>query len=143
MLSSGEKVVSKVVPATWKWKESIPELNTVNNAFGLQNVSISSLNKIRKLNFPEYDTKKPGDNFARCSTYDRLHFFRRTSIARSQAAMLWERKLTLHINSAMAHRELYSANRYHSKFLPSECVTIIHDKMGHAKTALSYRESLS
>ena len=26
-LSSGEKVVSKVLPATWKWKESMPEVS--------------------------------------------------------------------------------------------------------------------
>jgi hypothetical protein len=34
----------------------------------------------------------------------------------------------------MAHRELYSANRYRSRFFPCECVTIMHDKMDHAKT---------
>jgi hypothetical protein len=50
--------------------------------------------------------------------------------------MLWERKLTLHINSAMVHRELYSANRYRLRFFPSECVTIMHNKMDHTKTAL-------
>jgi hypothetical protein len=63
-LASGEKAVSKVFPATWKWKESIPKLNTMNSAFGLKDVSISNLSKIRKLNFPEYDAKKLGDNFA-------------------------------------------------------------------------------
>jgi hypothetical protein len=72
-LAFGEKVVSKVLPVTWKWKESISELNTVNSAFGLKDVSIINLSKIRKLNFPKYDMKKHGDNFARCSTYDRLH----------------------------------------------------------------------
>jgi hypothetical protein len=80
----------------WKWKESIPELNTVNSAFGLKDVSISNLNKIRKLNFPEYDVKKLGDNFARCSTCDKLHSLRRTTVAASQAAMLWVQKLKLH-----------------------------------------------
>jgi hypothetical protein len=35
-LASGDKVVSKVLPATRKWKESIPELNIVNSAFGLK-----------------------------------------------------------------------------------------------------------
>jgi hypothetical protein len=134
-IASGEKVVSKVLPATWKWKESIPELNTVNSAFGLKDVSISHLSKIKKMNFPEYDTKKPRDNFARCSTCDRLHSFRWTAIVGSEGAMLWEQKLTCHINSAMAHWELYSANRYRSRFFPSECITIIHDKMDHAKTA--------
>jgi hypothetical protein len=34
-LVSSEKVVSKVLPTTWKWKESIPELNTMNSAFSL------------------------------------------------------------------------------------------------------------
>jgi hypothetical protein len=87
------------------------------------------------MNFPEYDAKKPGDNFARCSTCDRLHSLRRIAIASSEGAMLWELKLTRHIYSAMAHRELYSANRYRSRFFPGECVTIIHDKMDHTKTA--------
>jgi hypothetical protein len=113
-LASSKNVVSKVLPTTWKWKESIPELNIANSTFSLKDVSTSNLSKIRKLNLPEYDAKKPGDNFARCSTCDRLHFLRRTAIGGSQAAMLWERKLTLHINSAMAHRELYSANCYRS-----------------------------
>jgi hypothetical protein len=31
-LAFGEKVVSKVLPTTWEWKESIPELNTMNSA---------------------------------------------------------------------------------------------------------------
>jgi hypothetical protein len=34
----------------------------------------------------------------------------------------------------MVHRELYSANRYCSRFFPDECMTIMHDKMDHAKT---------
>ena len=49
--------------------------------------------------------------------------------------MIWEQRLTKHVNSANAHQELYSNNRYRSKFFPAECVTIIHDKMDHAKTA--------
>jgi hypothetical protein len=132
-LPSSEKVVSKVLLATWKWKESIPELNTVNSAFRLQDVSISNLSKIRKLNFPEYDAKKPGDNFAHCSNCDRLYSLRGTAILGSQVAMLWAQKLKLHLNSAMAHRKLYSANRYRLRFFPGECVTIMHDKMDHAK----------
>jgi hypothetical protein len=39
-LSSGEKVVSKVLLITWKWKESILELNIDNRAFGLKDVSL-------------------------------------------------------------------------------------------------------
>ena len=124
-----------MLPATWKWKESIPKLNTVDSPLGLKDVSKSNLSKIRKLNFPEYDAKKPRDNFACCCTCNRLHSLRRIAVVGSQAAMLWAQKLKLHLQSAMAHRELYSANRYRSRFLPSECITIMHDKMDHAKIA--------
>ena len=41
----------------------------------------------------------------------------------------------MHLNKAWAHRDLYAANRYRSKCFPHECVTIMHDKMDHAKTA--------
>ena len=64
VLSSGEKVVTKVLPAMWKWKDTIPELNKVNTSFGLKEVSESNVNKIRRRSFEEYDAKKPGDNFA-------------------------------------------------------------------------------
>ena len=84
ILAFGEKVVSKVFLVTWKWKESIPELNTVNSAFGLKEVSLSNLSKIPKLNFLEYATKKLGDNFACCSPCERLHFFQKAAILGSQ-----------------------------------------------------------
>ena len=131
ILMSGEKVVSKVMLATWKWKESISKINTVNSTFGLKDVFVPQLNKIRKLNFQEYDAKKPGDNFGHCSTCDKLHSLRKTAILGS---MLWARKLKIHLDSAMAHHELYSANRYRSKFFLGECVRIMHDKIDHAKT---------
>ena len=38
VLSSSEKVVTKVLPATWKWKDTIRELNEVNTSFGLKEV---------------------------------------------------------------------------------------------------------
>ena len=53
-------------------EESILELNIVNNAFGLKNVLLLNLNKIRKLNFPEYDAKKLKDNFSCFSGCGRL-----------------------------------------------------------------------
>ena len=87
------------------------------------------------MNFPKYDAKKPGDNFASCSTYDRLHALQRIAVVRSQAMMFWAQKLKLYLNSAMAHWELYSANRYRSQFFLGKCVTIMHDKMDHMKTA--------
>ena len=48
VLSSGEKVVTKVLPATWKWKDTVPELNEVNTSFELKKVSESNVNKIRR-----------------------------------------------------------------------------------------------
>jgi hypothetical protein len=56
-------------------------------------------------------------------------------ILESQATMLWAHKLKLHLDSTWAHWELYYADRYCSQFFPSEWMTIMHDKMDHAKTA--------
>ena len=60
VLSFGEKVVTKILPATWKWKDTVPELNEVNTSFGLKKVSKSNVNKIRRRSFEEYEAKKPG-----------------------------------------------------------------------------------
>jgi hypothetical protein len=122
-LMSGKKVVSKVLPTMWIWKESIPEFNTVNSAFGLKDMLLSNLSKIRKLNFPEYDAKKPEDNFAR----NRLHSLQKATISKSQAAMLWALKLKPHLNGAWAHWKLYHANHHCLRFFPSECVMIMRD----------------
>ena len=134
-LSSGEKVVSKILPASWTWKDSLPHLNGVNKSFGLKEVSTSNLSKIRKVCFPEYDAKRPGDNFARCSICDRYHSLERSAVTGSQAQILWTLKLNEHLAAQWAHRKLYYINRYRSAEFPLECVTIIHDKMDHAKTA--------
>ena len=71
-LRTGEKVVSMCLRATFQWKNQIKELNEVNAAFGLKEVSTSSLSKIRASKFSEYEVKKSGDLFARCSTCDTL-----------------------------------------------------------------------
>ena len=63
-------MVSKVLLATRKWKDTIPEVNEVNTSFGLKEVSLSNLSKIRQHSFEEYDAKRPRDNFARCSSCD-------------------------------------------------------------------------
>ena len=73
VLPSGEKVVSMILPATFKWKETIPEVNSANAVFGLKGVFASNISWIRKRDFKEYDAKKLGDNFARCSTCDSLY----------------------------------------------------------------------
>ena len=95
ILPSGEKVVSKVLPATFKWKETIPEVNAANAIFGLKEVSMLNISRIRKKKFPEYNTKKPGDNFARCAQCDRFKTLRKTTILPLKRK--WDRLLEKHL----------------------------------------------
>jgi len=132
---TGEKIVSRVLPSNFQWKGKMKEINEVNVALGLKEVSVSNLSKIRASQFSEYEVKRPGDNFARCGTCDKLQEQKRSALSGSQSALKWSRKLDKHLAIARAHRELYYANRYHSNNFPHECVTIMHDKMDHAKTA--------
>jgi hypothetical protein len=37
-LETGEKIVSKCLPSSWRWKDSLPEINIVNAQFGLNKV---------------------------------------------------------------------------------------------------------
>jgi hypothetical protein len=71
-LDTGEKVVSKCLPSSWRWKDSLPELNIMNAQLGLNKVSASGLSRIRNESFAEYSPKSRGDNFARCGQYDKL-----------------------------------------------------------------------
>ena len=86
VLSSSEKVVTKVLPATWKWKDTVPELNKVNTSFRLKKVFELNVDKIRRRSFEEYEAKKPGDNFARCSSCDKYHSLRKLHQLGTQAA---------------------------------------------------------
>ena len=56
-LEIGEKVVSKCLPSSWLWKDSLPELNIVNTQLGLRKVSASRLSRIRNESFAEYSPK--------------------------------------------------------------------------------------
>ena len=134
-LKTGEKVVSMCLPATFQWKKQIKELNAINAAFGLKEVSTSSLSKIRSSKFSEFEVKKLGDNFARCATCDTLQALKRASLAGSITNLKWSRKLDRHLAIARAHRDYYYINRYQSHNFLHECLTVMHDKMDHAKTA--------
>jgi hypothetical protein len=79
--------------------------------------------------------KKPRNNFARCSTCDKIHALRKVAILESQAQALWAHKLKLHLTLHGSIEKSYYTNHYHLQFFPGECVTIMHDKMDHAKTA--------
>ena len=132
---SREKVVSMILPATFQWKDQIPKLNKANNAFGLREVSSYNLSKIRGSRFPEYNVKRLRDTFARCRTCDKYKELRKGAIGRSEQALKWSRKLDKHLAIAGVHREYYYAKRYHLLTYPHECLTVMHDKMDHAKTA--------
>ena len=131
---SRDKVVSMILPPTFQWKDQLPKINEANAAFGLEKVSSSSLSKIRASRFTEYDVKRPRDNFARCGTCDKYRELKKDAIGGSLLAQKWSRKLDKHLGIARAHREYYYALRYHSQTYSEECVTIMHDKMDHAKT---------
>ena len=128
-------MVSKILPASFQWKGQLKKLNDANAAFGLKEISTSNLSKIRSSKFSEFDVKKPGDNFARCATCDKYNELIKGAICGSHTAMKWSRRLDKHLVTARAHRDIYYINRNLSLNSPHECVTIIHDKMDHAKTA--------
>jgi hypothetical protein len=134
-LDTREKVVSKCLPLSWRWKDSLPELNIVNAQLGLNKVSASGLSRIRNESFAEYSPKSRGNNFARCGQCDKLKKLQAACTRGSCVADLWTKKLEAHGQAQRAHRELYYANRNLPKSEPSKVMTIIHDKMDHSKTA--------
>ena len=135
VLLCGEKVVAKVLPSNFKWKDQIPLVDEHLVDCGLLPLKASNLSGIRQLSYLEYYAKKPGDNFARCSTCDNFQSQKKLTQPGTQASLLWSKKMQVHIDSVFAHRDLYYLNRYRSKSSPHEVVTIMHDKMDHSKTA--------
>jgi hypothetical protein len=134
-MPSGETVVTKTLPSSFKWKDTLPALNSINSCLELKQISKSGLSRIVNTSFPEYEKKRDGDNFARCGECDRLKSLRASSTRGSHAEALWDTSLNEHNALARAHRELYYANRNLSISEPEKVLTIIHDKMDHSKTA--------
>jgi hypothetical protein len=134
-IETREKVVSKCLPSSWRWKDSLPDINIVNAQFGLNKVSPSGLSRIRNESFPEYSPKSRGDSFARSGQCDKFKKLQGACTRGLRAADLWTRKLGAHIDAQMSHRELYYANRSLSEKEPTKVLTIIHNKMDHSKTA--------
>ena len=95
-LETVEKVVSKCLPSSWHWKDSLPKLNIVNAQLGLNKVSASGLSRIRNKSFMEYSPKNRGDNFSRCGQCDKLKKLRAACTRGSWAAVLWTKKLEAH-----------------------------------------------
>ena len=135
VLPSGEKVVAKVLPSNFKWKDQIPLVDEHLAECRLLPLKASNLSKIQRFSYPEYYAKKPGDNFARCSICDDFQSQKKLTQPGMQASLLSSKKMQIHIDSASAHRDLYYLNRYRSKSSPQKVVTIMHDKMDHSKIA--------
>jgi hypothetical protein len=130
-----EAVVTKTLPSSFKWKDTLPTLNSINSCLELKQISKSRLSRIVNTSFPEYEKKRDGDNFAHCKECDRLKSLQGSSTRGSRAEELWDTKLNEHNAITHAHRELYYANRNLSISEPEKVLTIIHDKMDHSKTA--------
>ena len=131
----GEKVVSMILPSTFQLKDQIPKINEANATFGLREVSSSNITKMRRSRFLEYDVKRPSDNFARCDTCNKYKELRKGAIGGTVQALKWSRTLDKHLAIVCSHREYYYAKQYHSQNYPHECLTIMHNKIDHAKTA--------
>jgi uncharacterized C2H2 Zn-finger protein len=133
-LPTRESVVTKTLPSSFKWKDTLPPLNSINSCLELKQISKSGLSRIVNTSFPEYEKKRDGDNFVRCGECDRLKSLRASSTRRLRTEELWDMKLNEHNVLARSHRELYYANRNLSISEPEKVLTIIHDKMDHLKT---------
>ena len=55
--------------------------------------------------------------------------------SKDREALLVATKLQMHLNKAWAHRDLYVSNWYRSECFFHECISIMDDKIDHAKTA--------
>ena len=93
VLLSGEKVVAKVLPSNFKWKDQIPLVDEHLADCGLLPLTASNLSKIRQLSYLEYYAKKLGVNFAWCSTCDDFQSQKKLTQPGTQASLLWLKKM--------------------------------------------------
>ena len=64
VLPSREKIVAKVLPANFKWKDQIPLVDESLADYRLLPFSASNLSKIPERSYLKYYAEKPGENFA-------------------------------------------------------------------------------
>jgi hypothetical protein len=103
ILAIGESVVTKTLPSSFKWKDTLPALNSINSCLKLKQISKSGLSRIVNTSFLEYEKKRDGDNFARCGECDRLKSLQASSTRGSRVEELWDTKLNEHNAIARAH----------------------------------------
>ena len=129
----GEKVVAMFLPSSFHWNSTLSEINAENHELRLKEVSATGFSRIRQESFSKFLTKKWNNNFVCCGNCDDLKQMRFACTRGS----VCQKRLDMYIVGQRAHPELYYANRFISKKEPEKCVTIIHDKMDHAKTISS------
>jgi hypothetical protein len=56
-LPSGEIVVTKILHSSFKWKDTLPALNSMNECLDLKTISKSGLSRIVTTSFLEYEKK--------------------------------------------------------------------------------------
>ena len=134
-LSTGEKVVQMVLPMGTKWKNILTDINEVGRKTGCGPISLSKLSVIKNQQFAEYILKRPGDKFARCTTCEKYKGLRDAHPIGTESHTRHQTKYIEHVNNQEAHRQDYYKNRALSIMRPTEVLTVIHDKMDHAKTA--------
>ena len=134
-LASGEKVVQMVLPTGTKWKNILTDINDVGRIAGCGPISLSKLSVIKNQQFAEYILKRPGDKFARCTACEKYKGLRDAHPIGTESHTRHQTKYIEHVNNQEAHRQDYYKNRALSIMRPTEVLTVIHDKMDHAKTA--------
>jgi hypothetical protein len=107
----------------------------VNFALRLKPVSTSTMMNLRQAEFSECRIKPRGDMFARCGVCDNKRKLIDSHLVRSTNYALFDKAYKVHLAEQEAHRNAYYGTRYMSISHPGKYVTIIHDKMDHAKTA--------
>jgi hypothetical protein len=137
-LPFGETVVIKTLYSSFKWKDTLPALNSMNECLELKTISQSSLSRLVNTSFLKYEKMQDGENFACCGECNILKSLRASSTRGLHAEALWDLKLNEHIVAQHAHWELYYASRNLSISEPKKVLIIIHDEMNHSKTTSSH-----
>ena len=126
--------MEKVLPTCTKWKDILLDVNTIGNKAGLDPISLSKLSAIKKSNFSKYITKKRSDKFVRYSKCEKLKRLRDAHTMGTKSYAAHQMNYFKHVHMQKAHCNDYYTNKALSISRPLEVLTIIHDKMDHAKT---------
>jgi hypothetical protein len=132
--TTGEKVVKKVFSTSIKWKDTLLDINEVGEKDGLEPISLSKLSAIKKTTFSEYILKIRGDKFARCFNCEKLKRLWDAHTMGTESYVAHQLNYSKHVNKQKPHRNNYYTNIALSISEPLGVLTVIHDKMDHAKT---------